>query len=159
MDYFQGVVADYLNADPAILVKPECLIRLDEHGPLTKGGHWYCDILAAGFRRRTVFLCEVTLAQSVAALITRLTEWNAKWTAVHAAVARDNLSGEPWPARPWVFVPEAQRERVSAKLSSLFDPAKGPHLMPRPLATSLENVVPWRYSAPLALPGENDVDA
>ena len=50
MDYYQGVVADYLTADRAFFVKPECLIRLSPAGPLLKSQHWYCDVLAVSFR-------------------------------------------------------------------------------------------------------------
>jgi len=52
------------------------------------------------------------------------------------------MMGEPWHVRPWVFVPEAQRELLARKVTSLLDPAKGSHLMPGPLATSLETVAP-----------------
>jgi hypothetical protein len=159
VDYYQGIVADYLNADPTMLVKPECLVRLSDDGRPGRGDHWYCDILAASFRHRVVYLCEVTLSQDVRALIRRLREWNTNWAAVRAAVVRDNLSGEPWSVRPWVFVPEAQRGLVAEKVSSLLDPTTEPHQMPKPLATSLEAVVPWRYSSPLVLPGENETDA
>jgi hypothetical protein len=158
VDYFQGVVADYLNADPMISVKPECLIRLDREGPLVKGNHWYCDVLAVSFRQKTAYLCEVTLSQTVAALMRRLSEWEARWAEVSAAVVRDNLDGQPWSVRPWAFVPEAQRALLSARVASLLDETTGPRSMPRPVATSLEAVVPWRSIAPLVLPGEHDVE-
>jgi hypothetical protein len=90
MDYFQGVVADYLSADRTVFVNPERRIQLHSNGPLRKGEHWYCDILAVNFRDSTVYLCEVTLSRTVAALLKRLREWNANWPAVRAAVARDN---------------------------------------------------------------------
>jgi len=84
--------------------------------------------------------------------------WEARWAEVSAAVVRDNLDGQPWSVRPWAFVPEAQRALLSARVASLLDETTGPRSMPRPLATSLEAVVPWRSIAPLVLPGEHDVE-
>ena len=46
MDYFQGIVADYLSADRSMYVKPECCIQLDSGEKLVAGRHWYCDVLA-----------------------------------------------------------------------------------------------------------------
>jgi hypothetical protein len=152
MDYFQGVVADYLSADRAMFVNPECRIELHP-GTLKRGEHWYCDILAVNFREATVYLCEVTLSQTVAALLKRLREWNANWPAVRAAVARDNSVPASWTMRPWVFVPEAQGELVSRKVAEFLDPSSDSGAMPEPLITSLESVTPWQYTAP-RLPGE-----
>ena len=160
MDYFQGVVADYLNADPSMFVKPECCIQLNP-GELIKGEHWYCDILAVSLREPepAAYLCEVTLSKSLAALITRLAEWDAHWPEVRAALARDNSIPAEWPVRPWAFVPAAQRALVSQKVSSLFAQEPLPQRMPRPLVTRLEDVVPWLYSSPHELPGRNESSA
>lgn len=46
MDYFQGVVTEYLVADRATYVNTEPLIQLDAN-ELKKGRHWYCDAAAA----------------------------------------------------------------------------------------------------------------
>jgi len=49
MDYYQGVVLDYLRADRAIFINAECCIQLNEaHNPDSSGPHWYCD--AGGLR-------------------------------------------------------------------------------------------------------------
>jgi hypothetical protein len=148
MDYFQGVVADYLSADRTVFVNPECRIQLHSHGPFKKGEHWYGDILAVNFRDSTVYLCEVTLSRTVAALLKRLREWNANWPAVRVAVARDNSIPESWSMRPWVFGPDAQRELVLRRVSQLLDSSDGAQQMPEPLITSLESVTPWQYETP-----------
>lgn len=44
MDYFQGVVTEYLVADKAVYVNTELLIQLDK-GQFTKERHWYCDAI------------------------------------------------------------------------------------------------------------------
>lgn len=152
MDYFQGVVADYLSADPAVFVQPEACIRLHDDRALKKGEHWYCDILAVSFRERSVYLCEVTLSRDLGALEKRLKEWDANWSGVREALTRDGCIDGEWRVRPWAFVPAAQKELLSRKVTRLRDRASGPHEMPRPLATSLEDVVPWRWSWPLSLP-------
>jgi hypothetical protein len=159
MDYYQGVVADYLTADRAFFVKPECLIRLSPAGPLLKSQHWYCDVLAVSFREPcAAYLCEVTFSHTLGALATRLREWNENWPGVRAAVARDNgLSG--WPLRPWAFVRRDCREVLSGELDKFLGTTGSPDQMPRPLVTALEDVVPWLYATPHLLPGKCESDA
>jgi hypothetical protein len=60
MDYFQGVVTEFLRADRAMFVNTEYLIQLDPGTSLGKGRHWYCDALTINFKDSTVYLCEVT---------------------------------------------------------------------------------------------------
>lgn len=159
MDYYQGVVADYLAADRAMFIKPECLIRLRSDGPLAKGEHWYCDILAVCFREpRSAYLCEVSFSQTLGALSTRLREWHENWHAVREAVARDSgLTG--WPLRPWAFVRRDCTDVLTREADKFFDPAGGPDQMARPLVTALEDVVPWLYFTPHELPGIRESDA
>ena len=159
MDYYQGVVADYLSADRAMFVNPQCRIQLSPGGSVKKGEHWYCDILAVSLRESTIYLCEVTLSRDLKALITRLREWNAKWPAVCAALTRDSSVDASWPVRPWLFVPHAQRELVSHKVSEMLDPDGGAEQMPMPLVTSLEDIVPWLYTSPHELPSDAETDA
>lgn len=159
MDYFQGVVANYLSADPAIFVQPEACIRLHPDRRLKKGEHWYCDILAVSFREQTVYLCEVTLSRTLTALLKRLSEWDANWAEVCIAVRRDNRIPNEWHVRPWAFVPSAQKELLSRGVSALLGSCAGVDRIPRPLVTGLEDVVPWLYSWPNELPGETASDA
>ena len=50
MDYYQGVVLEYLGADRSVFVNPECCIQLNEgDNPDTSGKHWYCDAVAVDF--------------------------------------------------------------------------------------------------------------
>jgi hypothetical protein len=60
MDYFQGVVTEFLRADRAMFVNTEYLIQLEPGSSLAKGRHWYCDALAINFKESTVHLCEVS---------------------------------------------------------------------------------------------------
>jgi hypothetical protein len=41
MDSLRGTVADYLNADRAMFVNPECCIQLRPGDSLEAGKHWY----------------------------------------------------------------------------------------------------------------------
>ncbi len=159
MDYYQGVVADFLGADPAMFVQPEACIRLHPDSGLKKGEHWYCDIMAVSFREQTVYLCEVTLSRTLTALLKRLKEWDANWTNVCHALRHDNRIPDGWYVRPWVFVPSAQKELVSLGVSTHLGTDDESDGMPRPLVTSLEDVVPWLYSWPNLLPGETASDA
>lgn len=148
MDYYQGVVADYLSADPAMFVKPECCIRLGSEGQLKKGNHWYCDIVAINMRTETAYLCEVTYSQTLAALVKRLRSWDANWPALRSALVHDNHVPDDWRVRPWVFVPGDLESKAVDKLSEFSSPCDDGERMPQPRLTTLEKVAPWLYPAP-----------
>jgi hypothetical protein len=156
MDYYQGIVADYLAADPAMFVKPECCIRLDPTGRLKKGEHWYCDVLAINLRARTVYLCEVTYSQTLATLRKRLTEWDANWPAIRVALAHDNHVAPDWDVSPWVFVPRAQHSLAVRKIAQLTAADGGAERMPVAKVTDLEDVAPWLYPSPHGHPNRED---
>ena len=59
MDYYQGIVIDYLRADRAVFVNTECCIQLNESDNPAQP-HWYCDAVAVDFRCRRIFLCEIS---------------------------------------------------------------------------------------------------
>lgn len=55
MDYFQGVVTEYLRADRSCFVNPEFWIRGNLESPQDKP-HWFVDVLAISMRDKAVFL-------------------------------------------------------------------------------------------------------
>jgi hypothetical protein len=63
LDYYQGVVIDYLRADRSVFVNSEYCIEPPDN--VTCGDHWSCDAVAMDFRNKTIFLCEVTLAANL----------------------------------------------------------------------------------------------
>jgi len=147
MDYFQGVVAEYLRADRSRFVNPECRIELS---PGKRGRHWFCDILAVDFRTKHVFLCEVTYSRSLSAITKRLTEWSENWSDVRKALARDCSLPADWPVVPWLFVPHDLRELLDKKLTKLTFVGKSAGNMPAPMITDLEDVTPWNVNSPAA---------
>jgi hypothetical protein len=148
MDYYQGIVADYLTGDPTIFVKPECCIRLSSEGPLRKGEHWYCDILAISLREQRAYLCEVTYSQTLGALSKRLRDWAENWSSIRAALVRDNQVPNDWEIRPWLFVPRKQEELARIKVAEIRAGHDGPGSMADADVTCLEEVVPWLYRSP-----------
>jgi hypothetical protein len=148
MDYFQGVVTEYLRADRAVFVNTECCIQINAaDNPDTSGPHWYCDAVAVNFRDSAVFLCEVSYSKSLEALIKRLAEWSTHWAAVCAALARDCSLPATWAVRPWLFVPESRRDGLAKKLSKFPKASEESFRMPEPKITSLESITPWMYSS------------
>jgi hypothetical protein len=138
MDYYQGVVLDYLRANRAIFINAECCIQLNEaHNPDSSGPHWYCDAVACDFRERCIFLCEISYSSDLAALVKRLRQWHENWQGVRHALARDCHVPPDWPVRPWLFVPEGLIDRLVKHLQT------APDFTPR--ITTLEAVQPWRY--------------
>jgi len=151
MDYFQGVVVEFLRANRGVFVNTECMIQLDTD-ELKKGRHWFCDVMAVDFHHKSVYLCEVTYSKTLHALLTRLKTWDTNWKALCDAVCRDAGIDREWTVTPWVFIPQSCLMTYKGKLP-LFLQARGDATqMPKPRLTLLEKVVPWAY------PGERKED-
>jgi hypothetical protein len=159
MDYFQGVVGDYLAADPAMFVNPEFCIRLSDRGSVKSTKHWYSDIMAINLRHPAVYLCEVSYSRTLNPLLTRLKEWNADWPAVQSALQRDSHVDPDWPLRVWLFVLDDSQALLADKLPQALGTADGLQAMPTPLLTTLESVPPWKYPKFHVVPGEHESDA
>lgn len=137
MDYYQGVVADYLRANRAMFLNMECLIQIEPGDTPPKGSSWFCDIVAINLKGKTAHLCEVTFSQSLDALKKRLLAWDSNWARVREALARDCSIPADWRVEPWVFIPS---ERIST-LKRVMAYTQ----MPVPRITALEDVVLWKY--------------
>ena len=128
MNYYESVVVDYLRADRAIFVNTECCIQVNQaDNPDSSGAHWYCDAVAVDFRSKEIFLCEISYAAELTALLKRLKGLHDNWDAVRHALSRDSFLPESWPVRPWLFVlrgeprfsfkgPRSYRKRRSAQV-------------------------------------------
>jgi hypothetical protein len=64
MDYYQGVVTDYIRADRSMFVNTEYCLQLEPGDRPAKGKHWYCDAVATDFRRQCVYLCEISFSKT-----------------------------------------------------------------------------------------------
>jgi|ERR1700733_9095133 hypothetical protein len=142
MDYYQGVVIEYLRANRARFVNTECLIQLEAGDNPDRGTHWYCDAITIDLRESAVFLCEISYSHTLASLIKRLETWRANWAGVKAALVRDCAIDHTWTVRPWVFVPKGREALLAKKLPAGEDSLEG---MPKPKVTYLEDVAPWNY--------------
>jgi hypothetical protein len=146
MDYFQGVVTEYLRADRAVFVNTECCIQLNPgENPDQTGPHWFCDAVAVNMREQRVYLCEVTYSKTLSALNKRLIEWAAHWSLLREALIRDCQLPRNWPVQPWLFVPNALQTPLNSKLLRISNVGDGAGQMPRPRTTDLEDVAPWKY--------------
>lgn len=145
MDYFQGVVTEYLRAKRSVFVNTECLISLDEGDKPKKDRHWYCDAMAVDFKGKSVFLCEITYSTTAQSLLSRLQDWRNCWPALASAVRRDSGVPEEWIVSPWVFVPSKYEKAFLKRYSALRSPADVSVQMPDPRITHLESTLPWEY--------------
>lgn len=137
MDYFQGVVAEYLRANRATFVNPECLVQIDDNTIIPqKNGHWYIDLLAVNMEERAIYLCEVSYSTTLASLLKKLFAWGANWSAIVEGLHRHSHLPENWPVRPWLFVPETAIKRLVDRM---------PVTLSTPKITPLEMTEPWRY--------------
>jgi hypothetical protein len=144
MDYFQGVVTEYLIADRATFVNTELLLHLDKDEQI-KGRHWYCDAAAVNFRDCTFYLCEVTYSKSMAALAKRLLAWDDHWPELRVAICRDCGISDNWAIQPWAFIPKDYTDALKSRIVKLNEPGRLDYSMPYPRITHLESVVPWNY--------------
>lgn len=140
MDYFQGVVTEYLVAEKSTYVNTELLIQLDSGVP-AKGRYWYCDAAAVNFSEKTVYLCEVTYSKTMSSLAKRLLAWNENWDELVFSMRRDSKIPNDWSIQPWAFIPEQYHSSLKNKIASIEAESR----MPYPRITYLESVVPWKY--------------
>ena len=145
MDYFQGVVTEFLRADRATFVNTEYLLQLDDDDQHLKGRHWFCDAVAVNHRAKRVDLCEITYSTSLHSLIERLQAWSNHWEEVVTAIHRDSHLQGVWEVRPHIFLPQVRVDTLHRKLSAAKLPAEGKFAMPSPEITFLENIAPWKY--------------
>jgi hypothetical protein len=145
MDYFQGVVIEYLRADRATFVNTEYLLQLDDGDAYLKGRHWYCDAVAVNHKNRTVELCEITYSSTLQSIVGRLQAWSTHWPLIVAALHRDSSLQDSWLVRPHVFVPQSKRTMLENKLATLASPTDITIPMPKPMITELESLLPWLY--------------
>jgi hypothetical protein len=143
MAYYQDVVVEYLRENRAIFTNTECCIQLNKGNPDISGPHWYCDALAVDLDAKAVYLCEVTYARRVGALLNRLMQWNAHWPSIQTSLVRDNKVSPDWSVTPWLFMPEAFIDGARLKIKKLTSVPGETSLMPFPRITSLESIVPW----------------
>jgi hypothetical protein len=145
MDYFQGVVTEFLRAKRSTFVNTEYMIQLDPGNVYAKGRHWFCDAVAIDHSDRTVHLCEVTYSKTQHSLVERLQAWSSHWPGVTAAIRRDSALEGIWHFQPRLFVPEHSRVTLLQKIALLKQPESTDQLMPTPVITTLEEVLPWLY--------------
>lgn len=137
MDYYESVVLDYLRADRAVFLNTEYCLQVKPGQ--CKGLHWFCDAVALDLRSATIFLCEISYAEGLAALIKRLRAWHEHWEGIRIALERDSSLLESWAVRPWLFVPEKSVPLLVKRLGQIGDEL-------HPVITPLEMVQPWCWS-------------
>lgn len=135
MDYFQGVVLEYLRADRSCFVNPEFWIRGNLKSSHDKP-HWFVDVLAVHMKKKEVYLCEVTYAKQPRALVQRLRSWKTHWEIINQTLREDTSIGEDWPLIPWVFATTDFLKVIKPVLEDLF---------PQGRTKSLSDVLPWMY--------------
>ncbi|MDR3409376.1 MAG: hypothetical protein P4L87_00255 [Formivibrio sp.] len=137
MDYYQGIVAEYLRTNRKIFVNPEfCLqLELGANNP-SKGNFWYVDIVATDFAQKIVYLCEVTYSNPPSALIKKLSVWSENWADIVCALRHYSAIPEEWSVRPWIFMPT---ENIKSFLKKIIG------MQPVPKITPLEMTQPWTY--------------
>jgi hypothetical protein len=145
MDYFQGVVTDYLRAKRSRFVNTEYMINLDVDGIYGKDRHWYCDAVAIDFADSTIHLCEITYAKTLHSVSKRLQFWCNHWSQVVAALYRDSSLKGDWEVSPRVFIPSTLKKQLTDRVSALRWPEPCERRMPTPIVTTLEEVLPWKY--------------
>lgn len=146
MDYFLGVVTEYLRADRSVFINTELLIQLDLGDSPPKGRSWFCDVAAANFREETLYLCEITYSKSMSALAARFSSWSTHWPEIRRALNRDCGIPATWQIKPWAFIPTGYHDTLKKRLAAIT-PREDEHAMPAPLITYLESVVPWKYKS------------
>ena len=147
MDYYEGVVIQYLRANRSTFVNTEYCIQLNPgENPDNSGPHWYCDAVTLQFDPvPTIWLCEISYAGRLQALLKRLQSWNENWALLGEALRRDAHLGElgkSWPVKPCIFFPAELRPTLTTGLVQI---ANSQPVQFTPKVTDLEEVLPWKY--------------
>jgi hypothetical protein len=145
MDYFQGVVTEYLRAKRSCFVNTEYMINLDPDGTYAKDRHWYCDAIALDFEDSSIHLCEITYAKTLHSVAKRMQFWCNHWEDVLAALHRDSALKGEWQVWPRIFIPEELKSTLELRIRSIRWPEQCAKRMPSPIVTTLEQVLPWKY--------------
>lgn len=145
MDYFQGVVTEFLRADRAVFLNTQYLIQLEPGDAYVKDRHWYCDVVAINHRTSTVELCEITYSSTLQSLIGRLRAWEIHWMGITEAIKRDSSLSGSWAFQPHVFIPDKTHDLLKRKIGSPDADAEYLQGMPFPKITPLESILPWKY--------------
>jgi hypothetical protein len=143
LDFYQGIVVEYLRANRATFINTEYLIDIDAEKKFQKGQHWYCDALAVNFNSKEAYLCEITYSKTLSALMTRLSAWAKCWPEICSTIQRTSALDEAWTYRPWVFIPSISCDLFKQKFAALEMVPEKP--MPFPRIETLESVAPWNY--------------
>jgi hypothetical protein len=140
MDYYQGIVADFLITRQSCFVSSEFLIDLSKGAAQTKGRSWWVDILAVDFKHKTIFLCEVSYSKTLAALAKRLQQWSDNWIEIRDTLFLLTSIPSDWTVRVRIFTPNELRDVYERQMKTLSAPPFDLQWEP------LEEVVPWRAS-------------
>jgi hypothetical protein len=137
VEYFQSVVAEYMQRDCATFINTEFFL-VHKNKPNEKGPpEWLVDILAINMREQCAYLCEISYAAKLSSLLKRLQEWHKSWDLVKKTVhARAHLPAN-WKIRVLLFVPPKEIEKLKLRLPSFEPPAE---------IVSLEKTIPWDYN-------------
>jgi hypothetical protein len=147
VDYFQGVVSEYLRSHRDTFINTEYLIQLDEGAMDAKDRHWYCDAIALNLRMHTVDLCEISYSKTLHSLLRRLQVWSNNWPLVTAAIARESHLPKAldWIFQPHIFVHCECRQSLQKNLNTIIRPEGQSVQRPDPQITWLDDVLPWTY--------------
>jgi hypothetical protein len=146
MDYYQGVVTEYLRADRSLFVNTEYCIQINAgDNPDRTGPHWYCDAVAINPGSKNIFLCEISYSKTLQGLLDRLGAWNEHWTEIGEALRRDSRLTGDWTIQPWLFVPLHLVEKLQTGLAKMTGESETLHF--NPIITTLESVQPWKYDS------------
>ncbi|HQU03486.1 MAG TPA: hypothetical protein PLT25_02090 [Acidocella sp.] len=141
MDYYQGVVTEYLVKNKSVFINPEYELALNPNQKIhPKGTSWVIDILAVDFVQEAVFLCEVTYSRTQHALVHKMADWADRWSEISTAVRHQTHVPEYWRILPRVFVPKEFRDTFAAKVHQAW---------PELEIIALEDVAPWVKSSSL----------
>ena len=138
MSHYHEIVGEYLNAERHQFICQEFLIDIGDPTKQMKDQAFWVDVVAADFRARTLFLCEISYSQKLAAILRKFQIWSDNWDAVRAELFRASGVSPDWDVKPWVFAPAARRDLFLKGLANI------PGLRFAPEWTALEDLVPWK---------------
>jgi hypothetical protein len=132
MDFYQGVVAEYVASNRAYFVSGEFMI------PRKAGGYFLVDLVAISPSEQHVYLCEVTYSQRIANIIRKVKCYHQERDDIQAQLFKIAGISTNWKLMPWLFVLAKHHKTIDARLR-----VECPNWHVR--IDDLETVGPWNF--------------
>ncbi len=117
MDRYEEAVLDYITADRNRFISPQFHVPYE----MQQGGS-DPDFLVIDYRKKTIYVVEVTSSSNISGLIAKVEQRESRWLEpIKRHLSGINKEFEQWPYRVTIFVREENLELAKKKMKLYKD--------------------------------------